>query len=207
MRSDIQPFLPARALTLPSQELPRGVASFFGGHLLRLLRQCPNLAQQLGTIQSYDLDFRTEAKPDTAMLWKTALARELNAQQRNDRNNEVQAREAFREDAACFWLVAMFDQRFHLTAERRGKILPRIAKVIVDYGPEFANYSSSKGSRWYLQYYFMFAPFFGIPKADLKSILSGEVCDQFSQSAQASNLENLRGNFKGAHDARVKGAN
>ena len=93
---------------------------------------------------------------------------ELNPDQANAWKKEIDARNAFRDQAIAGLIVSGFDQMTTLLPDQSLKLEVMVEKVLADYAYDFGRSFSNNGSAWFLESFTMLMPIFGIPGEGLE---------------------------------------
>jgi hypothetical protein len=161
------------------------------------------VAQRLANIQDYRLNRSMGTTPEQQPLWLESLKRELTTEQRDAWQTEIRHREAYREAAIAAGLLEAFANKVQLDDTQMAKLEQLLAKIMSEYGEDIRGMFSSSTS-WYLQRYYMFLPFAGIPEAEMKSVLTKEQWETWIGSNEHNGANNYWENIKRMHEQRSK---
>jgi len=164
-----------------------------------------SLRQRLANMGDYYFQREVGTPMEKHAYWEATVRDVLSSPQQAAWKVEVEARRGYREEVVPAVVLSEFDRKHPLTNEQWTQLEPKIKKLVKDYGADFSSYySSNQGTPWYLHYYLVYLPFAGIPDAEMKAVLAKDQWDQWTQSNEHSNIENMWSNIKQNHDQRVR---
>ena len=161
--------------------------------------------QRLANIQDYRLQRSIPTQPEQQPIWDETVKRELTPEQQKAWEAELSARDDYRDAAIAAGLLEAFEYKVRLTQPQLDKLKPILSRMMTDYSDDIrATFSSSMS--WYLQRYYMFLPFAGIPEKEMKEILSKEQWETWIGCQEYANANSFWENIKRMHDQRAKNA-
>ncbi len=164
-----------------------------------------NVKQRLASMNRFAFGRRTGSQSDPGALWEGTVNAALTDAQRATWQKELDARNAYRDDAIATLILAEFDRRQSLTTTQWSRLEPLVAASLKTYGPDIASmFSTSFSQTWYLQSHSMFIPLAAVPEADLKAILTKEQRERWTGGEHFGNTKNYLENVRRLHENRVK---
>jgi hypothetical protein len=159
--------------------------------------------QRLANIQDYRLQRTVPTPPEQQSVWEETVKTELTPEQSKAWQAEISERNKYRDTAIAAGLIEAFEYKVRLTQSQLEKLRPMLAKMMSDYGEDIRSMFSSS-MNWYLQRYYMFLPFAGIPEKEMKEILTKEQWETWTTCQEFSNANSFWENVKRMHDQRAK---
>jgi hypothetical protein len=160
------------------------------------------VSQRLANMQDYRLQ-RGGNQPERLPIWEETVKAELTPEQKKAWDAEVSQRNDYRDKAIANAVLEAFAEKVHATSDQIDKVRALLVKVMTEYSPEINNMFSNSNT-WYLQRYYMFLPFAGIPEGEMKSILSKEQMETWMGCNEFSNATSYWENIKRTHEQRTK---
>ncbi len=163
-----------------------------------------NVKQRLTAMQGFFFQ-QNFGMPNPDTLWDKTVETELTAKQQAAWKTELDARQAYRENAISGLVLAEFDRQNELSDAQWSKLQPIISGVVHDYADGITQiFSGMNGVPWYMGGPYVLIPFAGIDDAQLKTILSEEQFAAWTGSPGHANASNIWQVVKQMHAQRAR---
>jgi hypothetical protein len=97
------------------------------------------LRKRLAGLDNDNVWFGEEGTPGDHAVWKDALAEALSAEQKKAWDEEVAAREGYRQRAYAWGILAELNRRYRLSNDQFGRLEPLVESAVAEYFEDFTN--------------------------------------------------------------------
>lgn len=138
------------------------------------------LRKRLAGMDNDNVWFGDEIAPADHAVWKDALAEALTEEQKKSWKSEVTAREAYRQRAYAWGILAELNRRYHMSNDQFARLEPLVEAAVAEYYDDFANMFGRGNSTVMPRY--LVTLFAAVPEDKAQQVLNAAQWKQWKES-------------------------
>ncbi len=138
------------------------------------------LRKRLVALENDNVWFGDEGAPGDHAVWKDALSEALSPDQKKTWDEEVAAREAYRQRAYAWGILAELNRRYHLSNDQFDRLEPLVEAAVAEYFDDFTNMFGRSSSTVTPRY--LVTLFAAVPEDKVQAILNAPQWKQWKEN-------------------------